>query len=117
MCKFLVKVNYSSGSWAPMIKSPADRAVAVSGLMECLGGSLECLYWDVESCAGIAVADLPDSVTAAAVLTAAAKTGAFNGVEAHELMSQDQLTDVLLLARSTSGVYKPPGYSAADRGL
>ena len=70
---------------------------ALPALMESLGGSLERIDWDVQNCAAYAVADLPDSVTAAVVLTATARTGAFISVEAHELLSQEQMHHVPMI--------------------
>jgi len=112
MNKFLIKARYSSGSWARMISRHDDRAAAVNSLMESYGGSLDAIYWDVESAAAYALAELPDSVTAAAVVTAMTRTGAFTGVEVHELLTQSQLRDALVLAGDASRVYKVPGYAA-----
>jgi hypothetical protein len=117
MSRFMIKFTYSSASWARMINVADDRTRAGRVLMESLGGSLERIDWDVQNCAAYAVADLPDSVTAAAVLTATARTGAFIGVEAHELLTQEQMHDVLMLARDAAQVYEPPGSAAVEPGL
>jgi uncharacterized protein with GYD domain len=110
--KFMIKFTYSSGSWARMITSPDDRTTAVRTMLEIVGGSLEQLYWDVESGSAYAIADLPDVLTSAAVMGAAYKTGAFRLVEVHELITSNQMQDVLLLARTASEVYHVPGESA-----
>lgn len=117
MSRFMIKSTYSSASWARMLKVADDRTRAVRVLVESLGGSLERIDWDVENCAAYAVAELPDSVTAAAVLTATARTGAFIGVEAHELLTQEQMRDVLMLARDAAQVYEPPGSAAIESRL
>lgn len=108
----MIKCTYSNASWARMINVADDRTRAGRVLVESLGGSLERIDWDVQNCAAYAVAELPDSVTAAAVLTATARTGAFIGVEAHELLTQEQLHDALMLARDAAQVYEPPGSAA-----
>jgi hypothetical protein len=41
----------------------------------------------------------------AAVVTAITGTGAFTGVEAHELLTHSQLSDALVLAGDASRVY------------
>jgi uncharacterized protein with GYD domain len=112
MDRYLIKVNYSAGSWARMIARPDDREAAMSCLLDSLGGSLEAIYWDVESTAAYALADLPDAVTLAAIVTTMAKTGAFTAVEVHEMLTQQQLSDALVLAGDASAVYKAPGYAA-----
>jgi hypothetical protein len=59
------------------LRVPEDRASAVAALMEHLHGSLESIYWEVETASAYVVADLPDSASAAAVIAATTKTGAF----------------------------------------
>jgi uncharacterized protein with GYD domain len=100
-----------------MIKEPEDRASAEAALMEHLGGSLECIYWEVESASAYVIADLPDSVSAAAVLTAATKTGAFKDVRVHEVLTQSQLRDMVALAQSADNVYRPPGKGTTERSV
>jgi hypothetical protein len=116
MSRFMIKFTYSNASWARMINVADDRTRAGRALMESLGGSLERIDWDAQNCAAYAVGDLPDSVTAAAVLTATARTGAFVSVEVHELLTQEQMHDVLVLARDAAQVYEPPGSAAVEPG-
>src|SRR5215469_2060464 len=117
MNKYLIKAQYSAGSWARMIARQDDRAAAMSSLLESRGGSLEANYWDVESTAAYTLADLPDAITLAAIVTCMAKTGAFTAVEVHELLTQEQLSDALVLAVDASAVYKVPGYAAMGADL
>jgi len=117
MHTFLMKFHYTSGSWARMMKVADDRTVAVRALMEAVGGRLVHIWWDVGTCSGYTVAELPDAVSAAAVLAATAKTGAFTDCEAHELLTEDQLHDAILLAKAASDVYSPPGKMAAEVAL
>jgi uncharacterized protein with GYD domain len=109
MAKYLIIFTYSSGSWARMINSPGDRSTAARRIFEALGGSLESLYWDLGTHDGFAVGDLADAVTAGALAAAITKTGAFTSVETHELLTQDQLSAVLDLARDAAQVYEAPG--------
>jgi hypothetical protein len=94
MPKYITYVSYSSGSLARMMSRPGDRHKALQRLTEALGGSLE---------------SLPGAVSAGALNTAGAQTGAFKAVETHELMTQKQLLDVLALARDAAQVYEIPG--------
>lgn len=115
MGKFLIKAKYSSGAWARMLKVTDDRTGAVRHLAESLGGSLHSMYWSVEDASAFAFADLPDPVTAAAIITAVTRTGTVVGIEAHELLTQEQLHDALTLARDAAQVYSPPASTAIDR--
>jgi len=117
MLKFVVEFVYSSASWARMLKVADDRASAEAALIEHLGGSLESIHWEVQTASAYVVANLPDSVSAAAVITAATKTGAFKEVQVHEVLTQDQLRDMVALARSSDQVYRPPGEAAVERDV
>jgi uncharacterized protein with GYD domain len=117
MSHFQIEFAYSSGSWARMLKSPDNRTAAVGSLLDSLGGSLESFYWDVDSCSAHAIAILPDSVSAAAVVLAAGKTDAFKAVETRELLTEDQLGDALALAKGASQAFGVPGHSILESDL
>jgi uncharacterized protein with GYD domain len=117
MLKFMIRFNYSSGSWARMLSVADDRESAVEALVESLGGHLESMFWEVEDAAAYVICDLPDSLCAAAAITAATKTGGFKDVHVHQLLSQDQLREVVDLAKSTAGSFHPPGAAAVDRDI
>jgi uncharacterized protein with GYD domain len=109
MPKYIAIFSYSSGSWARMINSPGDRTTVVQHTLESLGGTLECLYWQMGTHDGYAIGDVSDSVTAEALAAAMTKTGAFKSVEAHELLTQQQLIESLDLASDAAQVYEVPG--------
>ena len=117
MLKFVMTFAYTSASWARMLKMPEDRAGAVAVLLEFLGGDLDSIYWGVENTSAHVIADLPDSVSAAAAVAAATRTGAFKDVQVHEVLTDEQLRDVVALARSTEGVYQPPGQATIERDI
>src|SRR6516225_11440275 len=85
MPKYLANFTYSSGSWARLIDRPEDRTTAMQHVVEALGGTLECMYWRMDSEDGLAIADLPDSVAVSAVQTAIIKTGATKTLDVYEL--------------------------------
>jgi uncharacterized protein with GYD domain len=110
MSKYIAIFTYSSGSWARMINSlDGDQTAVVQRTLESVGGSLECLYWQVGSHDGYFIFEAPDSVTAEAVEQAMTKTGAFKSMETHELLTQQQLIETLHLARDAAQVYEVPG--------
>jgi uncharacterized protein with GYD domain len=114
MGKYLFTAQYSSGSWARLVKGSDDRVAAVRSMVEALGGSLDHVYWGAHSSAAHVIADLPDAVVAKAVLTTVIETGAFSNVEATELLTQEELRDSLILARSAQEFYDAPGKSAVE---
>jgi uncharacterized protein with GYD domain len=112
MPKYLANFTYSSGSWARLINTPEDRTAAAKKVVEALGGTLECIYWQMDSEEdGLAIANFPDSISASAVQTAINKTGAFKTVDTHELLTSDQLRERLILAKDATRVYDVPGQS------
>jgi uncharacterized protein with GYD domain len=112
MRKYITIFTYSSGSWARMINSPGDRTTVVQQTAESLGGSLENIYWELGTQDGYSILDLPDTVSAEALIAAMTKTGAFKSMEAHELLTQQQLIATLDLARDAAQVFEAPGQQA-----
>jgi len=112
MRKYITNFTYSSGSWARMISSPGDRTTAAQQTLESIGGSLECLYWELGTHDGYSIVNLPDTVSAEALIAAMTKTGAFKTMEAHELLTQQQLFATLDLARDAAQVFEAPGQQA-----
>jgi len=112
MSKYMFTGHYSNGSWARLVQASDDRASAFDTLLRSVDGSLDVMYWSVRNGAVRAIAELPDAMTAKAVVTAIVKTGAFTSVEVEELLSQEQLHDTLVLARSAEMFYEAPGQAA-----
>jgi uncharacterized protein with GYD domain len=115
MPRFVMKFTYSSASWARMLAVPDDRVSAVAALLGHLDGKLIDMYWEVEDAAAYVIGDLPDSLSAAAAITAATRTGAFKDVHVHQLLTQEQLREMVTLAKSLEHVYRPPGAAAVER--
>jgi uncharacterized protein with GYD domain len=90
---------------------PDDRTTAAQKVVDALGGTLESIYWRMDSEDGLAIADFPDSVAASGVETAIFKTGAFKAVDAYELLTKQQLRERLILARDATQAYEVPGQS------
>jgi uncharacterized protein with GYD domain len=101
-------------SRAPEYALPAFPGICVGGLalrrmMEALGASLDCLYWQFGTEDALAIVDLPDSISASALTAVVTKTGAFKKVETHEQLTQDQLLATLDLAKDAAEVFEVPG--------
>jgi uncharacterized protein with GYD domain len=109
MARYAVFFTYSSETWARMISKPGDRTAAVRQLADSVGGSLESVYWMFGAHDGIAIVEVPDSIRAAAVSVAVGSTGSFKHLETHELLTQDELGQVLSHARNAAQAYQPPG--------
>jgi uncharacterized protein with GYD domain len=109
MAKFAVFFSYSSDAWARLIDSPGDRGAAVEQMLGSVGGSLESIYWMFGTHDGIAIIDVPDSVSVAALNVATLSTGAISHVQSQELLTQQQFSHVLQQARDAVQVFRRPG--------
>jgi uncharacterized protein with GYD domain len=109
MAKYVIFFSYTSEAWARMIQNPGDRIAAVRQLTDSVGGSMECAYWMFGAKDGLVIFDVPDSVSAAALSVAVGSTGSFKSLETHELLSQEQLSQVLSRSKAAAQAYRPPG--------
>jgi len=109
MARYASLFSYSSETWARMISAPGDRTAAVGQVLDSLGGSLVSIHWMFGPHDGIAVFDVPDSVSAAAVSVAVSSTGVFKHMETHELFTQEQLAQTLAKANNVTRAYQRPG--------
>jgi uncharacterized protein with GYD domain len=107
MAKYAVLFGLTGQAIQRFVAQPSDRAAVVRGLAESVGGSLESYYWMFGQYDGLAIVELPDSQTAAAVSLAATGSGAFTRFETHELIEAGDLAQIAERARQIS--YQPPG--------
>lgn len=107
MAKYLVLFSLTSETAKRFIAHPSDRAAAVREVAESAGGSLESYYWMFGQYDGVAVFDLPDSHSMAAVSLAIASAGALSRFETHELIESSDLTAIAERAKGIT--YQPPG--------
>ena len=108
MAKYAIFFSYTHDSWAHMIKNPTDRAAAATQIAESLGGSLESFHWMFGEYDGIAIAELPDSVSAAALSIAVAASGALAKAKTTQLFDHDDQAAMLEKAKTADAAYHPP---------
>jgi uncharacterized protein with GYD domain len=113
MPKYALFFTYTSESWAAMVETPRDREAQARAVVEGAGGTMESVYWMYGPYDGICIFDAPDTIHGGAVSVAIGSTGSFKHLETHELLSQDQLTELLGAARECRQRYQPPRASAA----
>jgi uncharacterized protein with GYD domain len=113
MAKYMALFNLGSEAIRRFVANPSDREAAVRGLVESVGGSLECYYWMFGQYDGMAVIEMPDARTAAAASLAIVSSGAFTHFETHELIEAGDLTVIAERARGIA--YQPPGGWPAQR--
>jgi uncharacterized protein with GYD domain len=107
MAKYAVLFSLTGETVKRFIAQPSDRAAVVKELAQAVGGGLESYYWMFGQYDGLAIFDLPDSATAAALSLAVTSTGSFTRFETHELIAAGDLTAIAERAKGIS--YRPPG--------
>jgi len=108
MAKYMALFNLSSDAIRRFVAHPSDRAAIVRGLVEDHHGSLECYYWMFGQYDGMAVFEMPDARTKAAMSLAITSSGAFTHFETHELIEANDLIAIAERARDIA--YQPPGW-------
>ena len=100
MAKYITFFSYSADAVKGMIHHPSDRSAAAAALVEALGGTVEAYYWMQGQHDGFLISELPDSVSATALVAAVASTGAFVNLESPELFDHDQQAAIVAVAKT-----------------
>jgi uncharacterized protein with GYD domain len=103
----MVVGSYAAESWAGMMRSPEDRSTVARQACEALGGSLDAFYWAFGPDDWLAIADLPDEITAVAV----SSSGAVRDVRTVRLLTMDEGHAMLQKAKAVAAAYRRPGSS------
>jgi len=108
MAKYAIFFTYTPDAWASMIKNPSDRSAQGAAVAKAVGGELETFYWMLGGHDGLAIADVPDTVSAAAISVAINSTGNFSSVATHELLDADGRAALTEKAKTVLSGYTPP---------
>ncbi len=107
MATYLFRFSYTPESWAALIEHPEDRREMLSTRVFAFGGQLQGFWYSLGEHDGYAVVELPDNVSAAAVLAAISATGSLRHLEAIVLVSAEDMLDAL--RRAGEFGYREPG--------
>jgi uncharacterized protein with GYD domain len=107
VASYLFRFSYTPESWAALIEHPEDRREMLATRIFGFGGQLQGFWYSFGEHDGYALAELPDNVTAAAVLAAISSTGSIRDLEAIVLISADDMVEAL--GRAHEFGYKQPG--------
>ena len=103
---YLVQASYSSQATAAMIKNPQDRAAAVRPMIERMGGKLHGLWLAFGDYDVVAIAEVPDNVSAAALSMAIGASGAMGSYRTTPLITPAEATEAMKKAGGAG--YQPP---------
>ena len=103
---FLIQGSYSSQATAAMIKNPQDRAAAVRPMIERMGGKLHGLWLAFGEYDVVAITEVPDNATAAALAMAIGASGALSAFRSTALITVAEATEAMKKAGGAG--YQPP---------
>jgi uncharacterized protein with GYD domain len=105
MPKYLLQASYTEEGAKGLVKDGGSkRRAAAKTLIESLGGKIECFYFAFGKTDVVAIADFPDSMSAAAASLTLSASGAVTG-QVTVLLTPEELDQ----ATKKSGKYTPPG--------
>lgn len=103
---YMVQASYAPQATAAMVKNPQDRAAAVRPMIERMGGKLHELWLCFGEYDLVAIAEMPDNVTAAAMAMAIGSSGAMSAYRTTPLMTTAEAKEAM---KKAGGVgYLPP---------
>ena len=111
---FLHQVSYTPEALARLISKPQDRSEAIRGPVEKLGGKVKDLYFAFGAYDAVAITEMPDSVSAAAIALAFAAGGALRACHTTPLLTSSEAVDAMRKA-GTSGYKSIIADAAAAR--
>jgi uncharacterized protein with GYD domain len=107
MARYLVQVSYNVQGISDLVKNSQDRAVAIRGVIEGLGGKLESFDYAFGDYDVVVMAELPDNTTMAALAMAVGAGGAVRNFKTTVLIPMSEAVEAMRKAGSIG--YRPPG--------
>jgi len=107
MASYMLEVSYTSAALAVLVKSPQDRGQVVAKAAKKLGGKVQGAWLAFGDFDIIAILDMPDNASMAALALAVGAGGACSKVKTTALLSISEGMTAMEKA-STTG-YKPAG--------
>ena len=106
MAFYLAQASYSAQTTAAMIKNPSDRSAVMRPLIEGMGGKLVGMWFAFGTYDIVAIAEMPDNVTSAALALAFGASGALSTYHTTPLLTMAEGVEAMKKAGSIP--YQPP---------
>ena len=108
MGHYAMLFNYTEKSAAALAANPQDRAAEAANLFEAVGGKLHQYYFAIGEYDGLVIAEVPDTVSYAALALAVAGTGSITNLRGVPLLSMDDAMQAMRKAGELAQSYRPP---------
>jgi uncharacterized protein with GYD domain len=106
MSYYLIQASYTPQAIAAMVKNPQDRAAAVRPMIEKAGGKLHGLWFTFGDTDIVAIAEMPNNVSAAAISMAIGASGVMSSYRSTPLMTSGEAVEAMQHAAAVS--YQAP---------
>jgi uncharacterized protein with GYD domain len=97
---YMIQESYSDAANGSMIKAPQDRTAAVQAMIAGIGGTLQGLWFALGEFDVVAIIEMPDNITAAALSMAIRSTGAMSAYRTTPLLTMAEATQAMRQAGS-----------------
>jgi uncharacterized protein with GYD domain len=108
MPRYLLQAAYTSEAWGAQLKNPQNRVEIVSEFLQRLGGRFESVFFTFGEYDIVAVADLPDNASAAAMSMVISAGGAVKAVKTTPLMTIEEGMEAMRKGEAAAKSYRPP---------
>jgi uncharacterized protein with GYD domain len=102
---FLTQASYTSEAWSALMRNPHDRFEALRPVVEKLGGRIVNGFFAYGEYDIVLILEMPDEASAAALVVAAAGSGALRSTKTTQLITAAEGVEILKKAASCG--YKP----------
>lgn len=99
---YLIQASYTSQAIAAMVKNPQDRAAAVRPMIEKAGGKLHGLWFTFGDTDIVAIAEMPNNISAAAISMAIGASGVMSSYRSTALMTSGEAVEAMQQAAGGS---------------
>ena len=107
MPRYLIQASYNQGGVSGLLSNPQDRAEAIRPVVEGMGGKLESFDYALGEYDVVAIVELPDNITAAALAMAVGAGGALKEYKTTALVSVSEAMEAMRKAAAAG--YRSPG--------
>jgi uncharacterized protein with GYD domain len=108
MPHYLLQWSFTAAQAKAMTDAPQDREVAARQVIEGFGGRLHGYWFMLGKRDGLAVAEFPDTESAAACSMRVSSSGAFAAFETHALLTSAEAQRAMQKVKSAAVAYRPP---------
>ena len=109
MATYMIQFSYALDSVKGMVAKPKSRRGPAKQLIEAAGGKLHDMYFCFGEYDGVAIAEFPSNVDAAAASLAVGSSGAFARVNTTVLITMDEAVEAMKKSGEAAAIFKPPG--------